>query len=333
MSTQRVTLAVLAKSLKLSTCTVSKILNKSLKGVRHAPETIRRVEEAAERMGYRANAQARALRTRRSQLIGFLLPSAQTSVFGELTDRLEFELRAFGLHLLIGHSRNSADEEARLLSMFLSHGVDGLLWIPSRERLHLADYQLPKGFPVVVLDRPASCAGAVHVITDNRKSSRLLAQRIYDHGHRHVAVLNSSPGDRSMKERLAGIEDVFGASLTVADGENTAEAGRGAADRWFEEPWSFTALVALSEPLAIGALGAMRDHDIAAPHGLSFAAFDDFPLAAHWSPRITVLRQDIPSIARVAVARLSALLADPGSPVESVQVPAILEWRDSVTPR
>ncbi len=331
MSKTRVTLSDLAKTLKLSTCTVSKVLNKSFDGFSYSSETIERVEEAAKRLGYQVNVQARALRTKRSGLIGFVLPSGQHSVFGDLTNQLELELRRSGLQLIMGHSRDSADDERQLLATFLSRGLDGLLWIPSRERIRLEDYRVPSDFPVVVLDRPNSCPGVPQVVTDNQFSSRLLAERIHAAGHRRIAVLNSPRGDRSMKERFLGIADVFGSGVILRDVENTAEAARLAAGGILRKPFRFTALLALSEPLAVGALAAMKDFGVESPSALSFASFDDFPLASHWSPRITVVRQDVASISRHAVEKMLQLLEgrkDKGAQV--VKVPAILEWRDSV---
>lgn len=331
MSKHRVTISDLAKTLKLSTCTVSKILNKSFDGFSYSADTIKRVEEAAGRLQYRVNAQARALRTKRSGLLGFVLPSAQYSVFGELTDQLELQLRHSDRQLLVGHSRDCLQDETLLLSTFLSRGVDGLLWIPSRERIRLEDYRVPADFPVVILDRPACCANTPHVTTDNSFSSRLLAERIRAAGHRRIAVLNSSRGDTSMKERFAGIQEVFESEITARDIENTAEAARAASEELFRKSYRFTALIALSEPLAIGALAAIRDHNIELPSALSFAAFDDFPLASHWSPRLTVLRQDIETLARHAAEKIVSLLDRPKSKPGSVRVPALLEWRESIT--
>lgn len=334
MKNQPVTISALARNLGLSTCTVSRVLNKAFKGFTYAPETIRRVEEEAARLGYRPNPQARALRTKRTGLVGFILPSARVSVFGELTDRLEYELRTRGYHLLISHSRESADEETYVMQAFLSQGVEGMLWIPLRARVKLESRDVPAHFPMVILDRPSCCPGVSHVTTDNRAAGRMLASRIGEAGHRHVAVINAPRGDRSMKERCEGFRDVFGTDLQVCVVDNDIEQGRAAGQKLCDKNRrSFTALVALAEPLAIGALAALRDCEVRVPEDLSFASFDDFVLAGHWTPRITALRQDVAEIARRAVEILTERFKTPGLDPEHIRIPVQMHWRDSIAVR
>lgn len=330
MARTRVTISDLARNLQLSTCTVSKILNKSFNGFSYSPETIARVEEAAERLGYRANAQARALRTKKSGLIGFVLPSARLSFFGDLTDALEFRLRERGYQLLLGHSRDSQADEVQLLSTFHSRDVEGLLWVPLKERVRFSDHHIPENFPLVLLDRPTSTKGASHVTTDDRASSRLLAERIKAAGHRRIAVVNAPKDDRSLRERFAGMEDVFGTKIVSCEVENSAESARASVTQLLQKSLAFTALVALSEPLAIGALAAIRDREMDIPRELSFASFDDFPLAAHWAPRITLMRQDVDTLAQSAVEKILSLMEAKTPRVTNAKIPALLEWRESV---
>ncbi len=325
---RRPTLSDLAKSLDLSICTVSKILNTPAGGDSYALATVRRVRAAAARLGYEPNAQARALRTRRSGLIGLILPSARHAFFGELTDQLELRLRAHGLYLMVGHSRGRPEEERQLVRSFLGRGLDGIFWIPSRERPQRGKIGLPGDYPLVILDQPLPRADAV--VTDNLASSRELGARIHACGHRRILALNASRGDRGMKERQSGLEEVFGAGVEICDTDNSPEAAREALTNILGARFRFTALVALSEPLALGALAALRDHGIAMPRRLSFAAFDDFPLAAHWSPRITVVRQDVAGLARQAAQKMIHRLASGGVRPTILRVPAILAWRESI---
>ncbi len=329
MRPARVTLADLARALDLSTCTVSKVLNRSFDGFSYSKETISRVEAMASKMGYTANAQARSLRTRRTQLVGFLLPTAEITLFGALTDRLEQELRAHGYQLLIVHSRNDPKAEPELIASLIAHGADGLIWIPSREK-KVDPAALRPGFPAVVLDRPGCASALPFVATENREAARALAERAHALGHRRVALLNAPAGDLSLRERYEGFREVFGRGIRKVEVANEAEAARAAVAGLLREPGRPTLLAALSEPLAIGAVAGVRDLGLAFGEALSFVAFDDFPLAAWWTPRLTVVRQDVDRLAAETVRLLLARLKDPAAPVESVRVPAVLEWRESV---
>ncbi len=330
MSRNRVTLNDLSRELSLSTCTVSKILNRSFRG--YSPETIRRVEACAARLGYAANAQARSLRLKKSMMVGFLLPSAEVSTFGALTDQLELALREHGYQLLSSHSHNDPKEERRLMTALLARGVDALLWIPARDQVDPKAAGLKSSFPAVILDRPLCSAALPFVATNNREAARELGRRVAALGHRQVGVLNAPEGDASMAERCEGLRDHFGEGLQVLDLPNRAEEARKGVARFFtgrdlQRP---TALIALSEPLAIGAIAGLRDCDLQIGRDLSFASFDDFPLASHWTPRITAVRQNLGELARRGVELLLARMANPKQRFASIRVDAEIQWRESV---
>jgi len=330
MRRNRVTLADLARSLDLSTCTVSKILNRSFDGFTYSKETIRRVEECAEQMGYTANTQARSLRTRRTMLIGFLLPSAQISLFGALTDQIELELRNRGYQVLIVHSRNDAAAEPALIASLLARGIDGLVWIPASETVDPAAAGLRPEFPAVILDRPFCTDAFPFVATENRAAARELAQRAWDLGHRTIGVLNAPEADRSLRERFEGFRDVFGRSIKLAEIPNEAAAAKTAVMEMLGKKVRPSLIAALSEPLAIGAIAGVRDLGLNFSEALSFVAFDDFPLAGHWSPRITVIRQDVPRLAQETARLLLTRIENPHAKFDNLRVEATVEWRESV---
>jgi LacI family transcriptional regulator len=320
----------LARRLRLSKCTVSKILNRAFEGFSYAPATIRRVDKMARRMGYQPNIHARALRTRRSHLVGLALPTGSLPFFGVLTECLEAELRVAGYQVLVAHSRNDPATEREVLRSLVARSVDGLLWMPVRTRFSARSLGLEPGFPLVLLDRPIPGSRLPLVATDNRAATRELAGRLRALGHSSVLAFNAPKSDLSMVEREEGLRDALGRGLVVENMANDPAPARAAVRRLAETKARFTALVALSEPLSLGALAGLRDAGWGIPERISFAGFDDFPLASHWTPPVTVMRQDLPRIATAATAALlSQLRSSPELPAP-VRVPAVLEWRSSV---
>lgn len=330
MQRNRVTILELSRILGLSTCTVSRVLNRSFVGFTYAEETIKRVEKCAAKMGYVPNAQAKGLRMNKSMLVGLVLPSAEVGVFGALTHRLEVDLRKQGYQLLITHTRNEASVEKELIRTMLARGIDGLLWIPSRMVVRPAAMGLRLPFPVVIVDRPHCSTKIPFVATDNRAASRLLAERISACGHRQLAAVNAPHGDRSMQERLQGLADVYGGNLHVTDIPNDAAEAKRAVLALLEQPGPPSVIVALSESLAMGALSALREKNLDLPADISFASFDAFPLSDYWHPPITLIRQDLDRVASESVRLLLKYIANPGLPVENLRIPAALEWRESV---
>lgn len=330
MRPKRVTMDDLARRLGVSKCTVSKILNRAFDGFSYAPATIRRVEKMARRMGYQPNTHARALRTRRSHLVGLALPTGSLPFFGVLTECIEVELRAAGYQVLVAHSRNHPQTEREVIRSLVARGVDGLLWIPVCTRFDARAFGLDPRFPMVLMDRPGLSSRLPLVATDNRAATEELGRRLATLGHSSVAALNAPRSDRSMVEREEGLREVLGRGLFVLNMDNDPAAAREAVGKLVASRHRFTALVALSEPLAIGALAGLRDAGRSIPGQVSFAAFDDFPLASHWNPPITVMRQDLPRIAATATTALLSRLRDPVSLPASARIPAVLEWRESV---
>ncbi len=331
MGVARVTITDLSRALNLSVCTVSKVLNRSFDGAKYSTETIRRVNEKALEMGYIPNPQARSLRTRKTMLIGFLLPSAQASLFGALTDQIEMQLRPHGYQVLIAHSRHDGNVERELIGSLMVRGIDGLIWIPGHDRVDLTAMGIRADFPAVILDRPGCGGGLPFVATDNRAASADLAQRMFGLGHRQIFVLNAPKGDRSMNERFQGLVDVFGEGIHVVNLDNDSAQAKDAVIQFLQNTDHVPdALVALSELLAIGALAGLRDLELRIPDEISFAAFDDFPLASHWSPRLTLIRQDVEKLAAFTVKMLLQRLVKPAISLDDIRVPAALEWRESV---
>lgn len=330
MRPKRVTMDDVARRLNLSTCTVSKILTRSFEGCTYTPKTIRRVESMARRLGYRPNLHARSLRTQKSRLIGLLLPTAQIQFFGALTESIEMAMRSAGYQIMVTHSRENPAAETQQARLLLDRGIDGLLWVPVARQVRLGSLGVSDTFPLVLLDSPGCSSQIPLVATDNHNAARELAVRLKQFGHRTVAVLSATGADRSIEERLQGIRAVFLSHLHVLNAKNEIAAARKAVQALAKGPRTVTALVTLSQPLSLGAISGLRDLGWEIPHRISFAGFDDFPLASHWTPPLTVIRQDIETIARKATNRLLSRIQEPSCSSVVERVPSILEWRQSV---
>lgn len=330
---RNLTQADLARRLRLSTCTVSKILSRSFDGFTYSKRTIARVERLARELGYRLNVHARSLRTRRSQMVGLVLPTAQQSFFGTLTEYLEVELRKAQYEVIVAHSRENAATEESLVRSLAARGVDGLLWAPVGSSVRLDALGVDPAFPVVLLDRPGCSPTLPLVATDNLAATRTLGLRMRELGHRTVVALSAPRRDRSMAERVEGLRSVFRSGLQVLSMANDSAVAHQAVLGLRKRRRGLTGLVSLAESLSLGAVAGLRDLAWDVPRQVSFAAFDDFPLSTHWTPPITLVRQDVPGIARRAVEILLARMRHPqpgSAPV--ARIPAILEWRQSVAP-
>ena len=327
---EKATVTSLARDLGLSTCTVSKILNRSFDGFTYAAETIRRVDKAAKLKGYVANAQARSLRTKRSMTVGFVVPGGIPYFSGVLAENIEKELRPLGYETIIGHSTPEPSHESKLIKTMVGKGIDGLLWIPYGKTLRPKDLAVADTFPLVLLDRPGCSTSFPTVITDNEAASFDLAKRIREAGHSSVVMLTSQSDDDSLREREAGIRKVFGRKIRlIYSGIEIDDASKAIAAVATELRKSV--LVCLSQNLALGALLALRAKNLVPSEDVGFASFDDLPMCEIWQPSLTRIQQNLCLLAKESVRLLTEKIRNPGcqQPLE-VRIPAMLTWGSSV---
>jgi|GEM_PF-1392228 len=328
---KRMTITELARRLKLSTCTVSKIMNRSFTGFTYAPATIRRVEAAALKLGYVPNAHAQSLRTKRSMTVGVVVPSGLPYFTGALVESLEGSLRSLGFETVISHSTADHAKETHLIRNILGRGIDGLLWIPY-SNLSPEKLEIPVGFPLVLLDRPGFGTRFPTVMTDNRGACRELASRIATAGQKSVVVLSSDCGDKSIFEREQGVSDVYGSRMKCVNAPNEQDAAFHKTAKILDKIAGKT-LICLTQCLALGALQAIRDRNFRVGVHLGFASFDDLPLCDIWQPSICRIEQNIEGLGSEAVKLLVAKIQDPTVKQSlEIRIPARLIWNDSVLP-
>ncbi|WP_106477623.1 HTH-type transcriptional regulator GntR [Phytohalomonas tamaricis] len=152
-SSGRVTLQDVAKYVGISKITVSRVLREPH---RVSPELKERVEQAIERLGYIPNRQAGALASARSHSIALLVPSLSNLVFSEVLRGVADVFDDTGYQVLLGHSSYSAFEEERLISTYLSYGVDGFIISGSRHTDRARELLIRSQLPVVeIMELPA----------------------------------------------------------------------------------------------------------------------------------------------------------------------------------
>lgn len=332
MQKPKATIASLARELELSICTVSKVLNKSFDGFSYAPATVRRVEALAKKRGYMPNMQARSLRTKRSMIAGLVVPSGIPFFTGSLVECIEGALRDSGYETIVGHSTADPTKEKHLLQNILGKGVDGLLWIPYSNKLRPETFGVSREFPLVILDRPGCSSHFPTVVTDNQSASRGLAAELASLGVREVTVLTSDGGDRSLVERENGVAEVFKSRVKRLVSPNEIEAAR-VVTAGILPRLQGRSLLCLTQPLAMGALHAMRDLDLKPGGEIGFACFDSLPLCEIWHPALSRVEQDIEALAREGVRLLLDKIRSPkaSQPLE-VRIAARLVRGASLVP-
>lgn len=314
MKAARVTLKVLAEDLGVSRATVSNAYNRPDQLSEALRTTI--LARAAE-LGFAGpDPVARGLRRGRVGAVGVLVDDSISYAFSDpvavlVLDGLAEELQADGFGLLL----HAASEQLGAAQLVRAAAVDGwvLMTLPARHPTVAA--ATATGRPVVVLDEPA-LPELPRVTIDDAGGARAAAEHLLELGHRSIGMLTSPmhrdgqpvaldlasrfEPDTVMSTRLAAVSAALSAAgipdsaiPVVECSASTQAAGREGAALLLEGPVRPTAVLALSDQLALGAMQYAREHRLSVPGALSVIGFDDAPPGRTSHPPLTTVAQPI----------------------------------------
>lgn len=331
------TLEEVGKLAGVSRSTVSRVIN-DRPSVR--AQVRERVWRVIEETGYQPHAAARSLATRRTSMVGVIIPEAVTTLF---TD-------PFFPHLLYGITRTCNSERYYLLlSLFdnptgpeemyqrvvRSGHVDGVIVASTHVTDPLVAKLLRDGVPFVSVGRHPD-ERVSYVDVDNVAGARMAVEHLIRHGHTRIATITGPQNMVHGEDRLAGYRQALEAhhlsvdEQLVAEGDYTEASGSVATQRLLSA--SPTAVFAASDAMAVGALKVLREAGLRVPEDVALVSFDDVPVAAAVEPALTTVRQPIERLGSMAadlLLRLLENLPDVPSRAQRIVLPADLVVRDS----
>jgi LacI family transcriptional regulator len=291
------TLNDIARETHTSVSTVSRVLAGGRVAERISAETRARVAKAADRLGYRPNLLARSLRTRKTHTVALLVSDIANPFFGQIASHVERSLHGHGYSLVLCNSGEDLRREDEYLSLLPRKGIDGLVLVPlARDRNDLAAH-LPKGLPLVILDRPIPGISA-SVTSDQAQAADALAGQLRRAGVRRIA-LASGPGVIFTHHHR--VESVAPHFEVVARHEGAAqvETGRDAARAFARGP-PFDAVVCTNNFIGQGYLESVELRG----DGAIVGVFDAIPMMRLLPVPIVCCVQDVARLAEACVNQL-----------------------------
>jgi len=330
---RRPTLASVAELAGVSLKTASRVLNDE---PNVAAPTRAKVQDAAQRLGFRRNAVAADLaRGGSSRLVGFVTGDLANPFYSALASGIERELRHHGLQLITTSSDEDPERERSLTEALVERRVGALVVTPTSTDHSGLQPELDGGLPVVFVDRPAQGVDADTVVIDNRGGMRDAVTHLLAHGHRRIALVGDESRLWTFQERReafvatlreAGVEDP---DRYVRDGAHDAELARTFVTELLALPEPPTALLTANNKITVGALQALRDVGLgtgadAMPGSrrVALVGFDDFELADLL--HVTVVGYDVVEMGRKAAALAVSRAESPELPPRLVVVPTRL---------
>ena len=300
-------------------------------------ETRRRVESAIDELGYRPNLFARGLRNRSARLIGLMVPEVMHETFSAFIEYTEDACRRHGFTLLLGNTKEDPDIEKKVLETFAGMSVDGVIVSQVSDASAIIRDMRERGIPVVGIDRALETEKVDRVVADNRGAGLLAARYLRSMGHREVLCLGGPTSIKLSRDRWEGFKTYYaqqGCEVPYIEGSDFGfEAGVQGIRQAFRKGFSFTALWAQSDLIAIGAMKELVRLGTQVPRDVSVLGMDDIRLAEMLTPELTSIRQPLRAMCEHAVDLIVHRLGDPEREAETITLETELIIRSSVVRR
>ena len=318
----------------ISVTTVSRVLN-------HRPDvnsaTRDRVEQIIKDCHFVGNTNARGLK-QGNEVICVVIRGRSNPFLSSLAEAILDRADNIPDNFVTEYIDEKADEFRTALRMTRQNHVKGLIFVGSLidERVDaIRGLDVPMVFTTVNAES-ASLPRASSVAVDDRSMGRMVADQLLSCGHRRIAVFGSNPvaGD-SLAMRFQGFCDAFAERGLTYDHtlyretRFSYEAGYDTARTFFSERPDATALFAMSDTVAVGAIRALKDMGLSVPNDVSVVGFDGVDIGRYTLPRLTTVEQPVEEIARRSVNLLLDMLEKNAVP-RHILVEASFRSRESV---
>jgi DNA-binding LacI/PurR family transcriptional regulator len=328
-SSPRPSMADVARLAGVSSQTVSRVSN----GLSNVDEQTRaRVVQAMETLGYRPNGAARALKSGRFHTIGVIMTTLQTLGNMRTLDAIATEAARAGYSvMLLPISDPTLRGVSGAYQRLSAQAVDGAVIILEARLLDRAEFALPPGIPVVVIDSGAG-PGYTVVDTDQALGARQATEHLLSLGHRQVWHIAGPETSFSAAHRAASwqrtLEEAGITPPPALRGDWTCESGyqHGLTLGQRED---VTAIFAANDQMGLGAMRALHELGRDIPGEISIVGFDDMDEAGSFWPPLTTIRQDFAAVGRLSIQKLLDKVSDSSTENDTTIVPTELIVRAS----
>ena len=332
-----VSLKDISKACGVSVATVSKALNDHSD---ISQETKKHVREVAERLGYRPNAAAQALKTNRTNNIGVLFVDEANSglthdYFNHVLDSFKRKAEDSGFDITFINGAKNRLNNMSYLSHAIYRGFDGVM-------IACVDFSDPQvgeliasSIPVVTIDHLFN--NRITIVSDNIKGMRELTSYVYEQGHRKIAYIHGLESAVTQSRLSSFYRTLQGYGVTVPDEYVVAspyrdtDAAFATTNRLLDLPDPPTCIFYPDDFAAFGGINAIRQRGLRIPEDVSVVGYDGIEIARRISPVLTTIVQDTVKIGSLAASKLIDLINNPkGTLIEQIVVEGRLEKGESV---
>lgn len=308
----------IAKLSQVSQATVSRVLP----GDPRVNEELRqRVLAVVKKHGYVPDARAQSLRSQRTGTLGLVVHRspkqlARDPFFSALIAAIIEFAGEEGYHLCVDAARALQSRRAIYEELLRTRRVDGLILVEPQTQDERMPRLLEEGFPFVLIGRYEPTDAVYSVDNDNVGAGQLATEHLIRQGHRRIAYIGGPRGLFVCEDRYQGYRKALEeagldyAPEMVGWGDFSEAHGYRWMNRLLDLPQPPTAVVAVDDLVAIGALRAAKERGVAVPQQMAIIGFNDTPFCQYVDPPLSSVAVEIRTLAQIATRVLIDLIED-----------------------
>ena len=333
-----VTMKDIARDLQVSLMTISKALRNHSD---ISEETRKRVLKSAERLGYQPNWIARSLVTRRTYMVGLVIPDLMNSFFAEVAKGLSRKLEPLGYQIVISDSEGNPKTEERQLRLLMARSLDGLIVASSHTnaRAEIFGKLRAQKVPYVLIDRTLSPLDMHYVGTKDDEIGSLATEHLIEQGCRRIAhirgpVISTGTGRLRGFRRMLAKHSLDALPEYVVNGHHTDVTGYQAMRKLLSLKPRPDGVFCYNDPVAAGAIKAVLEAGLRVPHEVAIIGAGNVHYSDLLRVPLSTVDQGSLEIGEKAAELLARCMeAKTPLPMEHIFIPARLVVRESTQRR
>ncbi len=300
------------------------------------PVTRKKVLEVIERLGYRPNAVARGLASKKTTTVGVIIPDISNIFFAELARGIEDIATMYKYNIILSNSDQNKDKELHLLNTMLGKQVDGLVFMGGNITADHVEEFSKSPVPIVLAGSIEESNQIPSVNIDYEAAVYDSVKEFIDKGHKKIAfVVGPLHEPKNAQKKLKGYQRAlqdgglpYNEELIV-EGDYTYDSGIEAFEKLLEGGERPTAIIVGADEMALGVVHGAEDKGFKIPEDFEVITSDNTRLSLMVRPQLTTIVQPLYDIGAVAMRLLTKLMNKEKTDENIVVLPHRIEYRQS----
>ncbi|MDC3415789.1 catabolite control protein A [Aquibacillus salsiterrae] len=306
-----VTIYDVAREANVSMATVSRVVNGN---PNVKPATRKKVLNTIERLGYRPNAVARGLASKKTTTVGVIIPDISSIFFSELARGIDDIATMYKYNIILSNSDQNEDKELKLINTMLEKQVDGIVFMGGKiTEEHVHQFKTsPVPVALAATIDPTNSIPSVNI--DYQQAAYEATKLLVDNGTAHPAFITAHEETEINNQKYKGFLRALAESdqdlnpELVIKGDYTYQSGIEAVEQLLEMSERPTGIFVASDEMALGVIHGIQDKGLKVPEDIEVFGFDNTRLATMVRPTLSTIIQPMYDIGAVAMRLLTKFM-------------------------